>query len=139
MVETDTFQINSEKDYTIPGYSTIFHDKAKPNDKTRMVCLIKEEKLIKSNIKIRKDLMDKNFPSIWLEIKQNHRKNLLICGFYREWSKDGLLNSEEQLSAIKILTSQIEKSDAESKNIVILGDMNLCASKWNDHDFNLKF
>ena len=72
------------------------------------------------------------FPSIWLELKQNHKHNILICGFYREWSNDGLLNTQDQLDAIRILTSQIEKADAEGKKIVVLGDANLCASKWDD-------
>ena len=57
-----------------------------------MICLMREEEIIKSNISVRHDLMNKNFPSIWLEIKQNHRQNLLLCGCYREWSNEGLLN-----------------------------------------------
>ena len=45
---------------------------------------------------------------------------------------------EEQLAAIKNLTSQIETADTENKKIIVLGDANLCASKWNEHDFTLK-
>ena len=82
--------------------------------------------------------MNKNFPSIWLEIKQNHRQNLLLCGCYREWSNEGLLNVEEQLTAIKYLTSQFEQADSEQKKIIVLGDVNLCSAKWNDSDFKLK-
>ena len=62
MVETDTLNINSEKDYAVPGYTTIFHEKQKATDKTRMICLIKEEDFIKYTITVRRDLMNKNFP-----------------------------------------------------------------------------
>ena len=81
--------------------------------------------------------MCKTFPSIWLELKQQHKRNILVCGFYREWSNDGLLNVEDQLKAIKELTTQIEAADNEKK-FVILGDANLFSSKWNDSDFKLK-
>ena len=63
--------------------------------------------------------MSKHFPSIWLEQKQNHSQNILICGFYREWTNDGLLNVEEQLEAISILTKQFEQADAENKKIIV--------------------
>ena len=82
--------------------------------------------------------MSKKFPSIWLELKQNHKQNILLSGFYREWSNEGLLNVDEQLEAIKIFTKQIEKAASEQKRIIVLGDANLYASKWNDHDFKLK-
>ena len=43
----------------------------KPNDKTRMVCLVREEEVIKSNVTVRYDLMSKHFPSIWLEFRDD--------------------------------------------------------------------
>ena len=42
---------------------------------------------------------------------------------------------EEQLQATKILTKQIEAADLEKKNVVVLGDVNICSNKWNDADF----
>ena len=36
--------------------------------------------------------MNPKFPSIWLEEKREFEKNLLIGGFYREWSHDGIKN-----------------------------------------------
>ena len=44
----------------------------------------------------------------------------------------------EQLEAIKILTNQIEIADSENKKIIVLGDANMCTSKWNNVDFKLK-
>ena len=77
------------------------------------------------------------FPSIWIEETREHEKNLLIGGFYREWSHEGRKSSEIQLEAIKIFCSQIEKASSEGKNIIIQGDANLCSEKWQQSDFLL--
>ena len=42
-------------------------------------------------------------------------QKILVGGYYREWSNDGKLNSEEQLTSLKILTSQMEKADGKNK------------------------
>ena len=59
--------------------------------------------------------MTSKFPSIWIEIERKHERNILVCGFYREWSIDGQKNNKTQLDAIKVLTdqsviSQVKKS-----------------------------
>ena len=82
--------------------------------------------------------MSEKFPSIWLEVKQSYSKNVLVCGLYREWSSDGLLNMEDQLNTIKILTSQIEAADLEKKNIVVLGDVNICTNNTDTENQNMK-
>ena len=82
--------------------------------------------------------MSSEFPSIWMELQRSNEQNILISGCYREWTNEGLLSVEEQVKAVKILTSQMEKADSEKKPIIMLGDMNLCAKKWNDADFNKK-
>ena len=61
------------------------------------------------------------FPSIWMELSSEHDQNTLVGGYYREWSNEGILNSEEQLKAIKILTNQMKKADGENKPIIMLG------------------
>ena len=43
--------------------------------------------------------MSEHFPSIWLETTNELKQNRLVCGFYREWSNNGLLTSEDQLKA----------------------------------------
>ena len=136
LVETDTNMIHSENDYKIKGYKTVFPLKDGNNLKTRMICLTNESN---DNIKTRPDLMDPKFPSIWCEEVREHEKNLLICGFYREWSHEGLKSNAIQLEAIKIFCGQIEKASKENKNIIIQGDANLCADKWSESDFNLSY
>ena len=74
--------------------------------------------------------MNENFPSIWLEATNEQNQTRLICGFYREWSNGGLLTIDDQLKAIKILTSQIETADSEKKPIRVMGDANVCSTKW---------
>ena len=90
LVETDTMQILEQKDYSVEGFKTIFHKKEKSSNKTRIICLVKIE-VQDSKIHIREDLMSSEFPSIWIEIIKTHNPNKQICGFYREWSSEGLL------------------------------------------------
>jgi exonuclease III len=91
-----------------------------------MVCLVSENK---DNIKPRSDLMNPKFPSIWCEEVREFEKNILTCGFYREWSHNGHKTCAIQLEAIKVFCSQIEKASKENKNIIIQGDANLCAKQ----------
>ena len=39
---------------------------------------------------------------------------------------------------MKNIFKKIERADAEDKQIIIMGDANVCASKWNNSDFALK-
>ena len=97
LVETDSYQINEKKDFELVGFETLFHKKKISTDKTRLICLTKAN-VNSNNIKIREDLMSDSFPSIWIEITNaNLNQSRLVCGFYREWSNDGLLSTEAQL------------------------------------------
>ena len=89
-------------------------------------------KLDKPKMKLREDLMSPNFPSIWVEEEIELGKNIIIGGFYREWSIDGTVSSTNQTTAIKIFTSQMEAASRENKSIIVLGDANICAIKWDD-------
>ena len=82
--------------------------------------------------------MDNDFPSIWLEMKRDTKKNLLVCGFYREWTKDGDNSQERQIQSIKVLTNQIEVASKENKQIIITGDANLCSRVWRNEEYKYK-
>ena len=69
---------------------------------------------------MRADLMDCEIPSIWCEINKMNEKNLLICGFYREWSHEGERSAEIQMKAIQTLNRQIEKATSENKQHIQL-------------------
>ena len=42
------------------------------------------------------------------------------------------------MEAIQILTKQLEVASKERKPIVMMGDMNLCSTKWMESDFTWK-
>ena len=83
--------------------------------------------------------MNAEFPSIWCEIFRENEKNFLMCGFYREWSHEGIKSNSIQLEGIRAFCSQIEKVNAKNKNIIIQEDANLCSTKWCEADFNLSY
>ena len=76
--------------------------------------------------------MDKDFPSIWLEIRSHNSPIRLVCGFYREWTKNRDNSIGRQLESMKTFTKQIEQATRESNNIAIMGDANLDAMKWDE-------
>ena len=89
LVETDsdTTSILEEKDYKLKGYHTVFALRKEEDLKTKLFFLF-DEKCV--NFKVRTDLMSPEFPSIWCEIVREKEKNFLVCGFYREWSHEGI-------------------------------------------------
>ena len=87
MTETNTKVVKKPSDYLILGYQTIL-PKMNENEPVRIIALV-NDKVINS-CKIREDLMSKEFPSIWNESKENHNKTVLVSGFYREWSRNGI-------------------------------------------------
>ena len=83
ITETDTTSLGSPDQYKLEGYITIFPERESSESKIRILALIKESRV--SSVKIRRDLMDPNFSSIWIEYKAKNKKQTLISGFYREW------------------------------------------------------
>jgi hypothetical protein len=65
VTETDTKKLENEKSYQVDGYSTIFPQRKNADSKVRIICLAKNN--LYARIKIRRDLMSGDFPSIWLE------------------------------------------------------------------------
>ena len=62
-------------------------------------------------------------------------KNTLIAGFYREWSQNGRDSIEDQIKSMDIFTKQIDKASEKTQHVLILGDVNLCSTKWNQDNF----
>ena len=65
LTETDIKNLVNDESYVIQGYKTILPIISPVSDLVRIVCLVKECFL--PRIKLRKDLMSADFPSIWLE------------------------------------------------------------------------
>ena len=111
------------------GYVTVLQQREKPEDMVRVMALIRED--TSKEVKVREDLMSEKFPSIWIEAE----KGLLVCGFYREWTRNGIKSEEEQLRNLETLKGQMERATEERKEIIMMGDGNICANKWNDPQY----
>ncbi len=81
--------------------------------------------------------MSTEFPTIWLEIIRTNCKNLLVCGFYREWTRNDDSTEAGQSQRMKILIDQMERAAKENKSIIMMGDANLCAQKWDGEEYRL--
>ena len=92
--------MENEKDYSVEGYTTIFHIRNNPDQKVRMLCLIKDSS--SHMIKIRTDLMSDQFVSIWLEVKTSNMQSNLVSGFYREWTHLGVNSQDCQVERMKL-------------------------------------
>ena len=84
MQETD-FINDNKRPYQLNENMTSYFPFEKENEKTRIICLINKE--LDLSIKQRMDLMDFGFQSVWIELERENKRNLLLCGLYREWGK----------------------------------------------------
>ena len=78
--------------------------------------------------------MSTEFSTIWLEIIRTNYKNLLVWGFYQEWTKNNDSTEAGQSQRMKILIDQMERTAKENKSIIMMGDANLCAQKWDEEE-----
>ena len=68
----------------------------------RIIYLVKKD--LCDKIECKEDIMVAEFPSIWLEVKEPNGKKLMIGGFYREWSQNGLNTEKDQEKRMEIFT-----------------------------------
>ena len=90
-------------------------------------------------VKPRPDLMNPWLSTIWLEVGLPRHKKFLICNAYREWGYPNQVNMEsrsfraQQERWTKFLDTW-QKAIDEDKEIIVVGDLNLCHMKWNQPD-----
>ena len=83
--------------------------------------------------------MAEDFPAISIDIEESPKKFITLAGFYREWAgNDGDRSETSQVERIKTFSNQIEAASERKRNIIVLGDMNLCTNIWDDKDFKYK-
>ena len=46
----------------------------------------------------REDLMTENFSSLWIEMERKEEKNILVCGYHGEWTR----NNDTTILIIKV-------------------------------------
>ena len=100
---------------------------------SRVVCY-KHQSLIG---KVREDLMDDKFSSIWLELGLPRKKKFLVCQLYREWQYLGQADSSsrsipEQLARWTLFLDQWQRALAGGKEVIVMGDFNLNHFKFTD-------
>ena len=106
------------------------------NKTVRIICLIKDD--LKEVMTKNSALMSDAFPSIWLNYRAKNGSLTIIGGFYREWNREGIANEADQIRRIEIFTDQMEKATSKSPKVLILGDANICAKKWNEDHYKHK-
>ena len=79
--------------------------------------------------------MSHEFPSIWITLTENNRSISNIAGFYRQWSYKGDTTETTMVKQIKTFINQIESASNKSDKIIITGDANLDANKWDSTNF----
>ena len=90
-------------------------------------------------VKPRPDLMSPWLSTIWLEVGLPKRQKFLLCNAYREWGYPNQLDMEsrsiraQQERWTKFLDTW-QEAIAEEKEIIVVGDLNLCHMKWNRTD-----
>ena len=112
----------------IPEYDLVL-SKTLDNDQLRMSRIVcyKHQSMVG---KVREDLMDENFSSIWLELGLPRKRKFLVCQLYREWQYIGQEDHssrsvQAQLLRWSIFLNQWERALDSGKEVVVLGDFNL--------------
>ena len=129
LTETDTKRSNAEK-FVIKGFNTVVQKVSKEDDVVRIVALVRENAGLE--FKVRDDLMSVSFPSIWLEIQDKNKSSTLLGGFYRQWSCNGIRSKELQVEEMQIFCDQINSGCTPKSKTIIMGDANLCSTKWHN-------
>ena len=93
--------------------------------------------------KLRPDLMDDKFSSIWLETGLPRQKKILVCQLYREWQYLGQediasKSAEAQLSRWNLFLGQWERALATGYECHIFGDFNFDARILSHSEIALK-
>ena len=150
VIESDFYGHNSEinrlNKYTtneiremlkIDGYKIEFPKTWDTHGQARLICYVSED------IKYKRKYFNQDhdhIPSISLEIGLGKATKTVVHYYYREW-KNGVTGESDatnQLSDLKNHIKQWEELANTGRNFVSLGDANLCALSWNDHNFKYK-
>ena len=121
----------------IPGYTIYLPLTWKHHGQTRILVYVKEELKI-SEKQLEVCLTD--LPIITFEISMGKEKKTIVNFFYREFTSGvtGLKSTQDQQERLNRIIKHWRSLTESNKDVVCLGDANLCALKWNDSDYQLK-
>ena len=135
LTETDSKKMNIDN-YKIKGFYIVTPEVTDEQDMVRIVAIVREEAGVE--VKPCEGLMSADFPSVWLEVVDKWKSSTIIGGFYRQWSSSGVRSRGTQIEEIETFCNQIDKIATTNSNLIITGDANLCAEKWQRSDYDHK-
>ena len=104
------------------------------SDQARLIVYVSDDLNVKT-----KDLnaTDFDLPSITLEIGLGRERKTIVNYYYREWTSGitGDNSHQGQLERFGRQTEHWRYLSRENKDVILLGDANLCALSWNNQDY----
>ena len=87
----------------------------------------------------RQDLMNPQVSAVWLEVGLPGKQKFLVCNAYREWGYPNQPDKQShsvpaQKTWWSLFLDGWEAAIKEDKEIIVLGDMNICHIKWMQQD-----
>ena len=121
----------------IPGYKIHLPSTWKQHGQARIMVYARDDLKVKER-PLAADLAD--LPMITLEIGFSVEKKTIVNFFYREFTSGvtGLNTTKDQLERLDRMVKHWKYLARSNRDLVCLGDANLCASKWNDDNYYLK-
>ena len=122
---------------SIPGYKIFLPLTWKHHGQARIFVYAKEE--LKVDVKQLGARLN-DLPILTFEIGLGMEKKTVVNFFYREFTSGvtGLKTLQEQVERLKRMISHWKSLTNSNKDVICLGDANLCAMKWNDSNYQLK-
>ena len=76
-------------------------------------------------------------PLLTLEVGFSVEKKTIVNFFYREFTSGvtGLSSADDQLERLGRMVRYWQTLARSNKDLVCIGDANLCAVKWNEEDY----
>ena len=130
LAEVDIFDTAFHSDglYNIEGF---YFERPKSWMKTkRSRTIVYIKKNLKDLVKMRKDLMSEDQTDIWMEVKTPDGEKIVIGMYYREFTGlNGTKTIADQKNRLAHWIEAVNKAEGEGKEILLMGDFNLDASK----------
>ena len=120
--------------FRIEDYRIIFPDSWQKHDIARIICYVHNDINVRQ-IELQAD--ESHLQSILLEVGFGKSSTHFVNPFYREW-KSMITGKDDQSSQLEDLKRHINiwaRCTNTNKDFISLGDINLCAKKWNDPGF----
>ncbi|QQP39700.1 Uncharacterized protein FKW44_013507, partial [Caligus rogercresseyi] len=102
---------------------------------TRIVTLVKTDLAMRSNAKLRPDLMSSDVQTVWIELTLP-TYSVLVGGVYREWNSSEPGSVLTERDRLDVILDQAKSATGTSKRVLILGDFNLDTLRHNDRSYS---